>query len=205
MTKYVIDLPDGTTAVVAKKPYKKPYFLNETDVMRIPVSQLEVYVEPSAAENATVEKRVIELPADVIAELKTIKEDNGDDNLQGFMNDVNDDDELWQDIEGFNRSGMPTDALLGEWWLEHVEFVAKKEPRFVVETDSAYVEDYVFLGANVSYLNVHNVGFINDLDDENITDGTFKAYFTESEADKIVADLGGENGLLKPRKVKVEE
>lgn len=201
MVKYLVDLPAETTAIVAKKPY----FLNEIDVMRIPVSQLEMYVEPNASENATVEKRVIELPADVIAELKTIKEDNGDDNLQGFMNDVNDDDELWQDVERFNRSGMPTDALLGEWWLEHVEFVAKKEPRFVVETDSAYVEDYVFLGANVSYLNVHNVGFINDLDDENITDGTFKAYFTESEADKIVADLGGENGLLQARKVKVEE
>lgn len=65
MTKYVIDFPDGISAVVAKKPY----FLNETDVMRIPVSQLELYVEPNAAEYAKAEKRVIELPADVIAAL----------------------------------------------------------------------------------------------------------------------------------------
>ncbi len=99
MTKYVIDLPAAATVIVAKKRF----LLNETDVMRVPVSQLEMYVEPNAAENATVEKSVIELPADVIAELKTIKEDNGDDNLQGFMNDVNDDDELRQDVEGFNR------------------------------------------------------------------------------------------------------
>ncbi|SJX67265.1 hypothetical protein FM131_00600 [Weissella confusa] len=69
MTKYVIDLPDGTTAVVAKKRF----LLNETDVMRIPVSQLEMYVEPTVAEDEPVEKRVIELPADVIAWLERMK------------------------------------------------------------------------------------------------------------------------------------
>lgn len=201
MTKYVIDLPEGVKFIVGKGYM----MLSEKELLRIPVENLQEYNAPTVVGNATVEKRVIELPDYVIVELETIKEDNGNDNLQGFMNDVNDDDEIWQSVEQFNSSGMPTDALIGEWWLEHVEFVAKKEPRFVVETDSAYVEDYVFLGANVSYLNVHNVGFINDLDDENITDGTFKAYFTESEADKIVADLGGENGLLQARKVKVEE
>ncbi len=74
-------------------------------------------------------KCVFELPAYVLTELKTIKEDNGDDNLQGFMNDVNDNDGIWEYVEKFNSSGMPTDALLGEWWLGHIEFVAKKEPK----------------------------------------------------------------------------
>ncbi|WP_373892505.1 hypothetical protein ACAW68_04620 [Weissella confusa] len=189
MTKYVIDLPDGTTAVVAKKPY----FLNETDVMRIPVSQLEMYVEPSAAENATVEKRVIELPADVIDVLKMIKEDNGDDNLQGFMNDVNDDDELRQDVEEINFSGMPTDALLGEWWLEHVEFVPKKEPRYKVL---------------ITGCSINGNQFVNmDLDDRDIliiNEGIAITY-SKSEADKVIERLGGENGFLQPRKVKVEE
>ena len=63
MTEYVIDLPAAATVIVAKKRF----LLNETDVMRVPVSQLEMYVEPNAAENATVEKRVIELSADSIA------------------------------------------------------------------------------------------------------------------------------------------
>ncbi|MBJ7627451.1 hypothetical protein [Weissella confusa] len=122
MTKYVIDLPEGVKFIVGKG-----YVMwSEKELLRIPVQNLKEYIAPTVAEDAPVEKRVIELPADVIAELKTIKEDNGDDNLQGFMNDVNDDDELWQDVEGFNRSGMTTDALLGEWWLEHVEFVPKK-------------------------------------------------------------------------------
>ncbi|MCT0013865.1 hypothetical protein [Weissella confusa] len=189
MTKYVIDLPDAAKVIVAKKRF----LLNETDLMRIPVSQLELYVEPTVAENATVEKRVIELPADVIAELKTIKEDNGDDNLQGFMNDVNDDEELWQDVEGFNRSGMTTDALLGEWWLEHVEFVPKDEARYKVL---------------ITGYSINGNQFVNmDSDDRDIliiNEGIAITY-SKSEADKVIERLGGENGFLQLRKVKVEE
>ena len=134
MTKYVIDLPKGVKFIVGKG-----YVMwSEKELLRIPVESLlpvesmQEYIAPTVAKDVPVEKRVIELPADVIAELKNIKEDNGDDNLQGFMNDVNDDDELWQVVEGFNRSGMTTDALLGEWWLEHVEFVPKKGPKFYI-------------------------------------------------------------------------
>lgn len=187
MTKYVIDLPAAATVIVAKKRF----LLNETDVMRVPVSQLEMYVEPTVAENATVEKRVIELPADVIAELKTIKEDNGDDDLQGFMNDVNDDDELWQYVEGFNRSGMTTDALLGEWWLEHVEFVPKKEQRFHVMTDFGTLDardehgETLISFETLSFLKHHGHYY----------------EFSEADADKLVAGLTA----LNARKVKVEE
>lgn len=185
MTKYVIDLPDGISAVVAKKPY----FLNETDVMRIPASQLEMYVEPAVAENTTVEKRVIELPDYVIVELETIKEDNGNDNLQGFMNDVNDDDEIWQSVEEFNRSGMPTDALLGEWWLGHVEFVKKPDPKFIVAVDSptefGRVEKEENGNVTVSYYHFN----------------VKTQMFTEPEADELVAGLTA----LNARKVKVED
>lgn len=191
MTKYVIDLPDGTTAVVAKKPY----FLNETDVMRIPVSQLELYVEPTVAENATVEKRVIELPADVIDVLKMIKEDNGDDNLQGFMNDVNDDDELRQDVEEINFSGIPTDALLGEWWLEHVEFVPKNEPKF-------YIRIFDVFDANGNDLYLSSMGN-NKFRMTIYTDSA--GMFTEEEADKIIADVSNSDVSLTARKVKVDE
>lgn len=191
MTKYVIDLPDGTSAVVAKKPY----FLNETDVMRIPVSQLEMYVEPTVAENATVDKRVIELPTNVIAVLKMIKEDNGDDNLQGFMNDVNDDDELWQYVEEVNFSGIPTDAILGEWWLEHVEFVPKNEPKF-------YIRIFDVFDANGNDLYLVSMGN-NKFRMTIYTDSA--GMFTEEEADKIIADVSNSDVSLTVRKVKVEE
>ncbi|MCT0949972.1 hypothetical protein EFL45_11380 [Weissella confusa] len=191
MTKYVIDLPAATTVIVAKQWF----LLNETDIMRVPVSQLEVYVEPTVAENATVEKRVIELPADVIAELKTIKEDNGDDDLQGFMNDVNDDDELWQDVEEFNHSGMPTDALLGEWWLEHVEFVPKNEPKFYIRIFDVFDAD----GNDLYLASMGNNNFIMTI----YTDSA--GMFTEKEADKIIADVSNSDVSLIARKVKVEE
>lgn len=190
MTKYVIDLPAETKVIVAKKPF----LLNETDLMRIPVSQLELYVEPTVAEDAPVEKRVIELPADVIAELKTIKEDNGDDNLQVFMNDVNNDDELWDRVEEINFSGMPTDAFLGEWWLEHVKFVPKKDPEFQVIADSVYkpyFERYVIKSEE------GKIGFSHKTQ----SDDGFIRRFTEAEADELVAGLSA----LNARKVKVEE
>ena len=191
MTKYVIDLPAAATVIVAKKRF----LLNETDVMRVPVSQLEVYVEPNAAEDAKAEKLVIELPADVIAGLKTIKEDNGDDNLQGFMNDVNDDDELWQDVEGFNRSGMPTDALLGEWWLEHVEFVPNKGSKFYIRVVDVFDAD----GNDLYLASMGNNEFIMTI----YTDRA--GMFTEEEADKIIADVSNSDVSLTVRKVKVEE
>ena len=109
------------------------------------------------------------------------------------MNDVNDDDELWQDVEEFNRSGMPTDALLGEWWLEQVEFVPKKEPRYKVL---------------ITGCSINGNQFVNmDLDDRDvliINEGIAITY-SKSESDKIIERLGGENGFLQPRKVKVEE
>ena len=187
MTKYVIDLPDGISAVVAKKPY----FLNETDVMRIPASQLEMYVEPAVAENTTVEKRVIELPDYVIVELETIKEDNGNDNLQGFMNDVNDDDEIWQSVEQFNSSGMPTDALIGEWWLEHVEFVPKKEHKFYVVTDFGTLDARDQDGKNI--ISFEKLHFLNQ-------HGHYYE-FTGETADELVDGLTA----LNARKVEVED
>ena len=197
MTKYVIDLPKGVKFIVGKG-----YVMwSEKELLRIPVESLlpveslQEYIAPTVAKDVPVEKRVIELPADVIAELKTIKEDNGDDNLQGFMNDVNDDDELWQDIEGFNRSGIPTDALLGEWWLEHVEFVPKKGPKFYIRVVDVFDAD----GNDLYLASMGNNEFRMTI----YTDSA--GMFTEEEADKIIADVSNSDVSLTARKVKVEE
>ncbi|MBJ7633950.1 hypothetical protein C6P26_07795 [Weissella confusa] len=197
MTKYVIDLPKGVKFIVGKE-----YVMwSEKELLRIPVESLlpveslQEYIAPTVAKDVPVEKRVIELPADVIAELKTIKEDNGDDNLQGFMNDVNDDDELWQDVEGFNRSGMPTDALLGEWWLEHVQFVPKKGPKFYIRVVDVFDAD----GNDLYLASMDNNKF-------RMTIYTDRAgMFTEEEADKIIADVLNSDVSLTARKAKVEE
>ena len=189
MTKYVIDLPDGTTAVVAKKSS----FLNETDVMRIPASQLELYVEPTVAENATVEKRVIELPADSIAWLERMKSNLETIDVYDLLNNVLDNNSGSYHAYQFNFNSE-TAALntLAEWLLGHVEFVPKKEQQYAVETKFGYVMA-IYSGPG------------KKLGVSEFTYDDYTQNFTENEADEIIAGLGGENGLLKPRKVKVEE
>lgn len=185
MTKYVIDLPEGVKFIVGKGYM----MLSEKELLRIPVENLQEYNAPTVVGNATVEKRVIELPDYVIVELETIKEDNGNDNLQGFMNDVNDDDEIWQSVEQFNSSGMPTDALLGEWWLGHIEFVKKPDQKFIVAVDSptefGRVEKEENGNVTVSYYHFN----------------VKTQMFTEPEADELVAGLTA----LNARKVEVED
>ena len=180
MVRKIIDLPDKATTIAVLENNEAVF-----GALNIIVSGL-----PDAPE-----KRVLELPAYVITELKTIKEDNGNDNLQGFMNDVNDDDEIWQSVEQFNSSGMPTDALLGEWWLEHVEFVPKKGPKFYLR-----VVDVVDADGNDLYLaSMGNNEFRMTI----YTDSA--GMLTEEEADKIIADVSNSDVSLTARKVKVEE
>ena len=187
MVKKIVEVPEGAVNVIFA-PAVNDNYADEVSYML----QYQVGVEslPDAPE-----KRVIEFPADVIAELKTIKEDNGDDNLQGFMNDVNDDDELWQVVEGFNRSGMTTDALLGEWWLEHVEFVPKKGPKFYIRVFDVFDAD----GNDLYLASMGNNKFRMTI----YTDSA--GMFTEDEADKIITDVSNSDVSLTVRKVKVEE
>lgn len=189
MTKYVIDLPDGTTAVVAKKSS----FLNETDVMRVPVSQLEMYVEPTVAENATIEKRVIELPAD---EIKLLVEHKRGRSIFGFLhyliNETGDPSlitELTDELETAYIS--ITQDVLAEWYLGHVEFVPKKEPKFYVRVDVDGEEQSVAMWQNSD----GESGIAFDVFMRN------EPAYTETDADNLVAGLIA----LNARKVKVEE
>ena len=187
MVKKIVEVPEGAVNVIFV-PAAKANYADEVSYML--KHQVGVENLPDAPE-----KRVIELPADVIAELKNIKEDNGEDNLQGFMNDVNDDDELWSGVDELNYSGTPTDALLGEWWLEHIEFVPKNKSKFRI-----MFVDVFSAGGNDLYLTlIGNNKF-------GMTIYTDRAgMFTEEEADKIIADVSNLSISLTARKVRVEE
>ncbi|MCS9992374.1 hypothetical protein EFL69_04560 [Weissella confusa] len=188
MTKYVIDLPAAATVIVAKKRF----LLNETDVMRVPVSQLEMYVEPTVAENATVEKRVIELPADSIAWLERMKSNLETIDVYDLLNNVLDDNSGSYHAYQFNFNSE-TDELntLAEWLLGHVEFVPKKEQRFHVMTDFGTLDardehgETLISFETLSFLKHHGHYY----------------EFSEADADKLVAGLSA----LKARKVKVKE
>lgn len=187
MVKKIVEVPEGAVNVIFAPAVKANY---ADEVSYMIKHQVGVENLPDAPE-----KCVIELPADVIAELKNIKEVNGDHNLQGFMNDINDDDVPWQVVEDFNLSGMPTDAILGEWWLGHVEFVPKNESKFRI-----MFVDVFSAGGNDLYLtSIGNNKFVMTIYTN------LAGMFTEEEADEIIADVSNSNVYLTARKVKVEE
>lgn len=186
MAKKIIEVPEGAVNVIFE-PAVKANYADEVSYML--KHQVGVENLPDAPE-----KRMIELPADVIAELKTIKEVNGDHNLQGFMNDVNDDDVPWQVVEDFNFLGIPTDALLGEWWLGNVEFVPKNESKFRI-----MFVDVFSAGGNDLYLTSIGNNKFGMTIYTNIA-----GVFTEDEANKIIADVSNSNVSITARKVKVE-
>ena len=186
MVKKIVEVPEGAVSVIFA-PDVRTNHADEVSYML--KHQVGVENLPDAPE-----KRVIELPVDVIAELKTIKEVNGEHNLQGFMNDVNDDSELWSGVDELNYSGTPTDALLGEWWLEHIEFVPKNESKFRIRFVDIFSDDgddlyLTSIGNNKFGMTVYN--------DRAET-------FTEDEADNVIADVSNLSVSLMARKVKVE-
>lgn len=192
MTKYVIDLPAAATVIVAKKRF----LLNETDVMRVPVSQLEVYVEPNAAEDAKAEKLVIELPADSIAWLERMKSNLETIDVYDLFNNVLADNSRSYVSYQLNFNSE-TDALntLAEWLLGYVEFVPKKEPNFYIRVVDVFDAD----GNDLYLASMGNNEF-------RMTIYTDRAgMFTEEEADKIIADVSNSYVSLTARKVKVEE
>lgn len=143
------------------------------------------------------EKRVIELPSSLIRTLSNIKESNTS-RLMDFLNYLTYDQRyrLTKALRSQNIE-TPFDVELANWYLGHVEFVAKKEPKFKVLVELH--EGDLWVTKNRT----------NDIDDEEIsfslfdndhdTRGRYK--FTEEEADELVAGLTA----LTARKVKVAE
>lgn len=195
MTKYVIDLPKGVKFIVGKG-----YVMwSEKELLRIPVESLlpveslQEYIAPTVAEDATVEKRVIELPAD---EIKLLVEHKRGRSIFGFLHYLINETggpslitELTDELETANTS--ITQDVLAEWYLGHVEFVPKKEQRFHVMTDFGTLDardehgETLISFETLSFLKHHGHYY----------------EFSEAAADKLVAGLTA----LNARKVKVEE
>ncbi|MBJ7650146.1 hypothetical protein [Weissella confusa] len=181
MTKYVIDLPKGVKFIVGKG-----YVMwSEKELLRIPVGNLQEYIAPTVAEDVPVEKRVIELPDDALNEFEALKQSK---TLLGLLETVYD--------RGLQMSiPLVSDAakqkVIGEYYSNHVEFVAKKEPSFyvVVELDNEqlYVQEWLDNNGRSGY------AFDNA--------PNHRQQYLGAEADKLVAGLTA----LNARKVKVEE
>lgn len=192
MTKYVIDLPEGVKFIVGKG-----YVMwSEKEFLRIPVQNLQEYITPTVAEDAPVEKRVIELPADSIAWLERMKSNLETVDVYDLFNNV------LADTSGSYVSyqlnfNSETAALntVAEWVLGHVEFVPKKGPKFYIRVFDVFDAD----GNDLYLASMGNNEFRMTI----YTDSA--GMFTEEEADKIIADVSNSDVSLTVRKVKVEE
>lgn len=150
---------------------------------------------------ATVEKCVIELPADVIEGVQNAKT-HYCGNVADFV--LNAPSVVFPEIR--KSIGEPHASydkvadILGSWYFGNIEFAVKKEPKFVVEVDM-HDKNGNLKRAHVWQNDKH--GAFTPYIDESELPSTYYNYkeFSEEVADKLVAGLA----VLKPRKVKVEE
>lgn len=187
MTKYVIDLPEGVKFIVGKRYV----MLSEKELLRIPVENLQEYIAPTVAENAPVEKRVIELPADVIEGVQNAK--IYWENVAGFVLNAPSIvfPEIRKSIDEPKASYDKVADILGSWYFGNIEFVPKKEPKFYVRVDVDGEEQSVAMWQNSD----GESGIAFDVFMRN------EPAYKEAEADRLVAGLTA----LNARKVKVEE
>lgn len=181
MVKKIIDIPTGT-----EKINMMFYASVDTIAIDYPNGDASVLVEDLADVS---QKPVVELMSDTIKELGLLKEANAPDNLQGFINDVNDNPKLWNTVEEFNNSSRYTDDLIAEWWLGNVDFVPIKGD-FVVAVDAP--------NSLLGWVGKDEKGTLVINYDKN---GVGAQRFIEREADEIVDGLAG----LNAKKVNMKE
>lgn len=188
MTKYVLDLPEGVKFIVVKGYM----MLSEKELLRIPVENLQEYNAPTVAEDAPVEKRVIELPDDVIGGVQNAK--YYWKNVAGFVLNVPSIvfPEIRKSIGEPHASYDKVADILGSWYFGNIEFVAKKEPKFEVVVKIGTVTKKTLL-SDANYVVFYS-------DPEHAPSG-YQYLFSDEQADELVAGLTA----LNARKVKVEE
>ena len=157
---------------------------------------------PNFLESAP-KKRVIELPADLLEKL-TVEKENAS-GLLGFFDMDGHSAEIMNWLGEFlpEPDNLEPENIAADWYLDHVEFVPKKEPKFEVEVDlhdtsGNWQQGHIWQndkhGEFTPYMDI----------DEPPTYYNHKE-FTEQEADEIIEKLGGEDGLIHPRKLEVNE
>lgn len=196
MTKYVLDLPEGVKFIVGKGYM----MLSEKELLRIPVENLQEYNAPTVAEDAPVEKRVIELPDDVIEGVQNAK--YYWKNVAGFVLNVPSIvfPEIRKSIGEPHASYDKVADILGSWYFGNVELIPAKEQKYMVEVDMH--DEYGNLKRAHVWQNDKHGAFTPYMDDEKLP-STYYNYneFSEEQADKLASGLTA----LNARKVKVEE
>ena len=184
MVKKIIDIPDYAETFYAEFYNDEGHVLDKAYDSTI--NGLDD--APTVAKNATVEKRVIELPADVIEGVRNAKT-HYCGNVADFV--LNAPSVVFPEIRKAigepNASYDKVADILGSWYFGNIEFTEKSTEYYYVQTD---------LGVAVN--NEYNEGNVNLLNYDVPKD---KVIMTKKEADEFVKKLSAINA----RKVKVEE
>lgn len=190
MTLKVVDVPDNAVLIEFKGigVSGSLRFMSNVYVSGLPDA-------PTVAENATVEKPVIELPADLLETL-TVEKENAS-GLLGFFDMDGHSAEIMNWLGEFlpEPDNLEPENIAADWYLDHVEFVPKKESKFYIRILDVFDTD----GNELYLASMGNNQFRMTI----YTDSA--GMFTEDEADKIVADVSNSDVSLTARKVKVEE
>ncbi|MFL4498877.1 hypothetical protein [Weissella sp. MSCH1] len=182
----IIDVPENADYITAHEQINAggSFLLQKYNVVDLPDA-------PTVAKNATVEKRVIELPADVIEGIQNAK--TYWENVAGFVLNAPSIvfTEIRKSIGEPHASYDKVADILGSWYFGNIEFVEKKEPKFYVRVDVDGEEQSVAMWQNSD----GESGIAFDVFMRN------EPAYTETDADNLVAGLTA----LNARKVKVEE
>lgn len=132
---------------------------------------------------------MIELPVELFNYLVKIKKTHRG-GISHFMSDVIKNRLIIHDLD---TEDVLKDEMLVDWYLhpELVEFVPKDEARYKVLITGYSINGNQFVNMDIDD---GDILFINE---------ELAITYSKSEADKVIERLGGENGFLQLRKVKV--
>lgn len=176
----VIEAPDDAEQLYYNFDQARPEYLRWVDVDTLPDAP---------------EKRVIELPADLLEKL-TVEKENAS-GLLGFFDMDGHSAEIMNWLGEFlpEPDNLEPENIAADWYLDHVEFVPKKESKFYIRILDVFDTD----GNELYLASMGNNQFRMTI----YTDSA--GMFTEDEADKIVADVSNSDVSLTARKVKVDD
>lgn len=178
MVNKIIDVPDDATNVDIK--YVKATNLSDYVVGH---QTLSVYKMPDAPE-----KRVIELPA-YLLETLTVEKENAS-GLLGFFDMDGHSAEIMNWLGEFlpEPDNLEPENIAADWYLDHVEFVPKKEPKY----------RYRLVGFGNQYIDKDELGKLY------ITSrNTYSLSFTRREIEKQWSEQGFKLSAFK--EIEVEE
>ncbi|MFP7467597.1 hypothetical protein SFC41_02595 [Weissella cibaria] len=186
MVKKVVDVPDNADYITAHEQINAggSFLLQKYNVADLPDA-------PTVAESAP-KKRVIELPADLLEKL-TVEQENAS-GLLGFFDMDGHSVEIMNWLGEFlpEPDNLEPENIAADWYLDHIEFVPKKEPKYLYMLRGFYNQYITKDTSGRLYLGILSVGRVFEYQS-----------FTHDEIEKLASEKGFKLSAFE--EIKVEE